>query len=56
MKKRISLTLSVEVLSGIDRLRASMSRSEFIEEVLRQYLRDQEAAERKMRDAGRTAG
>jgi metal-responsive CopG/Arc/MetJ family transcriptional regulator len=43
-KVRISLTLSLEVLEGINRLaaKASVSRSAYIEAVLRQYLRDRE--------------
>jgi metal-responsive CopG/Arc/MetJ family transcriptional regulator len=41
-KVRISLALSSDVLEGIDRLAvaANVSRSAFIEAVLRQYLRD----------------
>jgi metal-responsive CopG/Arc/MetJ family transcriptional regulator len=42
-KVRVSLTLSSDVLKGIGRLahEARVSRSAFIESVLRQHLRDQ---------------
>jgi metal-responsive CopG/Arc/MetJ family transcriptional regulator len=45
MKEKTSITLSREVLSGIDRLAGSKSsRSALIEHVLRLYLRQQERA------------
>jgi metal-responsive CopG/Arc/MetJ family transcriptional regulator len=51
MKEKTSVTLSPEVLTGIDRLAGSKrSRSAFIEDVLRQYLRDKTRAERRARD------
>jgi len=51
MKEKTSVTLSPEVLTGIDRLAGRQrSRSAFIEEVLRQYLNDRVKAERKARD------
>jgi metal-responsive CopG/Arc/MetJ family transcriptional regulator len=51
MKEKTSVTLSPEVLTGIDRLAGSKrSRSAFIEDVLRQYLRDREKAARGARD------
>jgi metal-responsive CopG/Arc/MetJ family transcriptional regulator len=51
MKEKTSVTLSREVLTGIDRLAGSkQSRSAFIEAVLAQYLRDRARAERGARD------
>ena len=51
MKEKTSLTLSPEVLTGIDRLAGSkQSRSAFIEGVLRDYLRDRVKKERSARD------
>jgi metal-responsive CopG/Arc/MetJ family transcriptional regulator len=51
MKEKTSITLSKEVLSGIDRLSGSkQSRSAFIEAVLHQYLRERERAQREARD------
>ena len=51
MKEKTSITLSPDVLTGIDRLAGSKrSRSTFIEDVLRQYLRDRMRAERGARD------
>jgi len=51
MKEKTSVTLSKEVLSGIDRVAGSkQSRSAFIEAVLSQYLRDRARAERGARD------
>ena len=51
MKEKTSVTLSPDVLSGIDRLSGSQrSRSAFIENVLRQYIQQQARAERKARD------
>jgi metal-responsive CopG/Arc/MetJ family transcriptional regulator len=41
MKEKTSITLSKDVLAGVDRLAGSKhSRSAFIERVLRKYLRD----------------
>jgi len=49
--EKTSITLSREVLSGIDRISdARKSRSAFIENVLRQYLRERAKAERRARD------
>jgi metal-responsive CopG/Arc/MetJ family transcriptional regulator len=51
MKEKTSVTLSPEVLTGIDRLAGSkLSRSAFIEDVLQQYLRQRVKAERGARD------
>lgn len=51
MKEKTSVTLSPEVLTGIDRLAGSKrSRSAFIEDVLRQYLRERAKAARGARD------
>jgi metal-responsive CopG/Arc/MetJ family transcriptional regulator len=51
MKEKTSITLSREVLSGVDRLAGSrQSRSAFIEAVLLRYLRDQARAQRDARD------
>jgi metal-responsive CopG/Arc/MetJ family transcriptional regulator len=51
MKEKTSVTLSPEILVGIDRLAGSKrSRSAFIENVLRQYLRERVKAERRARD------
>jgi len=51
MKEKTSVTLSPDVLVGIDRLTTSkQSRSAFIEDVLRQYLRERAKAERRARD------
>jgi metal-responsive CopG/Arc/MetJ family transcriptional regulator len=51
MKKKTSITLSKEVLTGIDRLAGSkQSRSAFIEAVLTQYLRRQARAQVEARD------
>lgn len=51
MKEKTSVTLSPEVLTGIDRLAGTKhSRSAFIEDILRQYLKDRVKAERKARD------
>ena len=45
MKEKTSITLSGEVLAGIDRLAGSKhSRSAFIERVLRRYLRERARA------------
>ena len=51
MKEKTSVTLSKEVISGIDRAAGSKhSRSALIEAVLSQYLRDRARAERAARD------
>ncbi len=51
MKEKTSITLSKEVLSGIDHLAGSkQSRSAFIEAVLVQYLRRRTRAQRDARD------
>jgi len=51
MKEKTSVTLSPDVLTGIDRcVGSNSSRSQFIEHVLRQYLRQQAKAERSARD------
>ena len=51
MKEKTSVTLSTEVIAGIDRLAgARVSRSAFIEGVLRKYLKDEERARRNARE------
>jgi metal-responsive CopG/Arc/MetJ family transcriptional regulator len=51
MKEKTSVTLSPEVLHGIDRLAGNkQSRSAVIEDILRQYIREQTKAERRARD------
>lgn len=51
MKEKTSVTLSPEILVGIDQLAGNKrSRSAFIEDVLRQYLRERMKAERRSRD------
>jgi len=51
MKEKTSITLSKEVLSGIDRIAGSkQSRSAFIEAVLAQYLRKRTRAQVEARD------
>jgi metal-responsive CopG/Arc/MetJ family transcriptional regulator len=51
MKEKTSITLSKEVLAGIDRVAGSkQSRSAFIEAVLAQYLRKQKRAQIEARD------
>jgi metal-responsive CopG/Arc/MetJ family transcriptional regulator len=51
MKEKTSVTLSKEVLTGIDRVAGSkQSRSAFIEGVLQQYLRQRARAQRDARD------
>jgi metal-responsive CopG/Arc/MetJ family transcriptional regulator len=51
MKEKTSITLSEEVLSGIDRLAGSKrSRSAFIEGVLARYLRERARAQIEARD------
>ena len=54
MKEKTSITLSQDVLAGIDRLAGSRhSRSALIERVLRRYLREQERAKLQARDLER---
>ena len=51
MKEKTSITLSREVLSGIDQIAGSkQSRSAFIETILQQYLRQWARAQRDARD------
>ena len=51
MKEKTSVTLSKEVLTGIDRLAGSkQSRSAFIENVLAEYLRARVRAQIEARD------
>jgi metal-responsive CopG/Arc/MetJ family transcriptional regulator len=51
MKEKTSVTLSPEILAGIDRLAGTKhSRSAVIERVLRRYLREKERAAREARD------
>ena len=51
MKEKTSITLSSEVLSGIDRIAGSkQSRSAFIEDILNQYLRQRSRTQRDQRD------
>lgn len=51
MKEKTSITLSSDVLAGIDRLAGSKhSRSAFIEQVLRRYLRERACAAVRARD------
>ena len=56
MKEKTSITLSREVLTGIDRIAGSrQSRSAFIEAVLLQYLRDIEIINRHAEKLNRDA-
>jgi len=51
MKEKTSITLSREVLTGIDRLAGSkQSRSAFIETVLQEYFQQTKRAQRDARD------
>ena len=51
MKEKTSVTLSPDVLAGIDRLAGTKhSRSAVIERVLRRYLRDRARASEQRRD------
>jgi metal-responsive CopG/Arc/MetJ family transcriptional regulator len=51
MKEKTSITLSKEILTGIDRIAGSkQSRSAFIEAVLARYLRQQARAQIEARD------
>lgn len=51
MKVKTSVTLSPEVLAGVDILAGTMSRSEFIEKVLKRQIRLAEREARDQRDA-----
>jgi metal-responsive CopG/Arc/MetJ family transcriptional regulator len=54
MKEKTSITLSPDVLAGIDQLAGSKhSRSAFIERVLRRYLRERARAALQARDRDR---
>jgi metal-responsive CopG/Arc/MetJ family transcriptional regulator len=54
MKEKTSITLSKDVLAGIDRLTGSRhSRSAFIERVLRKYLRERARNAAHARDLAR---
>jgi len=54
MKEKTSITLSQDLLEGIDRLAGPQgSRSAFIERVLRRYLRERVRAETHARDLER---
>jgi len=54
MKEKTSITLSRDLLAGIDRLAGPQgSRSAFIERVLRRYLREQIRAQLHARDLER---
>jgi metal-responsive CopG/Arc/MetJ family transcriptional regulator len=54
MKEKTSITLSRDVLAGVDRLAGSKhSRSAFIERVLRRYLRERARAHAQARDLQR---
>jgi metal-responsive CopG/Arc/MetJ family transcriptional regulator len=51
MKEKTSITLSREILAGVDRMAGSkQSRSAFIEAVLSRYLRQQARAQIEARD------
>lgn len=51
MKEKTSVTLSKQVLAGIDRIAGSkQSRSAFIEAVLSKYLKERMRAQREARD------
>jgi metal-responsive CopG/Arc/MetJ family transcriptional regulator len=54
MKEKTSITLSSDVLAVVDRLAGpKLSRSAFIERVLRWYLRERERAQAQARDLER---
>jgi len=54
MKEKTSITLSTEVLAGVDELAGSKhSRSSFIERVLRSYLRQRAREQAQARDLDR---
>jgi len=51
MKEKTSVTLSTEVLDGIDQLAGTkQSRSALIDDICRQYLRERKKADRRARD------
>jgi metal-responsive CopG/Arc/MetJ family transcriptional regulator len=51
MKEKTSITLSREVLTGIDRIAGSkQSRSAFIQAILLRYLKERSRARREARD------
>lgn len=51
MKEKTSVTLSRDVLAGIDRIAGSkQSRSAFIEAILRRFLKEQALAKQHARD------
>lgn len=51
MKEKTSITLSTEVLAGVDRLAGEkLSRSSMIEGILRRYLRERAQARIQARD------
>ena len=51
MKEKTSITLSAEVLKGVDRIAGSkQSRSAFIESVLRRHLLEQQRTQRDRHD------
>lgn len=51
MKEKTSVTLSREILAGIDRIAGSkQSRSALIEAILRRFLKEQALAKRHARD------
>jgi metal-responsive CopG/Arc/MetJ family transcriptional regulator len=51
MKEKTSITLSTEILAEVDQLAGrKLSRSAFIEAVLRRYIRDQRRAQVHARD------
>ena len=54
MKEKTSITLSSDVLAGLDRLAgAKSSRSAFIESILREYMRERERKTLQARDLER---
>jgi metal-responsive CopG/Arc/MetJ family transcriptional regulator len=54
MKEKTSITLSADVLTAVDRIAGSkQSRSAFIEQVLREYLRQRARAAVQARDLER---
>ena len=54
MKEKISITLSSDVVEGIDKLAGSkQSRSAFLERVIRKYLRERARAAVQARDLER---
>ena len=54
MKEKTSITLSTDVLAGIDRIAGSKySRSAFIERILRRFLRERARTQLQARDLDR---